>query len=480
MGRSKKITPQSALISPRLGGSDVYGITYRRFTAAIAALAAQLVVQSALCAQSIRVGDPVRLARELEQRPMIEPHIAAHPTDPDHLLAAMMVSTSSAERAEVQPRMRCSSFLSVDGGRGWARHDFPTTECFDPWVAITPDGRAVFLALGRDPSLPDQERGLLVYRSPDGGRMWDPTPVSLGAPQDHPTMVADRSAPERAGWIYIISSQRSRTEEGKARRAVFVARSRDAGKTFDAPVRILPSNRFHNAEVPVVLSDGTLVVSFIDDTWTATPELPRRGWVARSTDGGQSFSLPLFVTDACGPPQFALSAFAVDASRGPSRDRLYFACNKLGGDGVLVTASADGGETWSDAVPIHSAPPADATAWRHVRAMTVNDRGVLGVIWVDRWTQPDDRRCYEVLFAASTDGGRSFVPAQRLSRERHCMDPEANGANIRRWPTAGDYFGLTAAADGRFHAVWPEARDGDTLQLWTAAVEVDGEATAPK
>lgn len=450
----------------------------RRSTAAIAVLTAHLVVHPALSAQSIRVGDPVRLTVGLEQRPIVEPHIVAHPADARHLLATTMVSTSSSERSDVRPRMRCSSFLSLDGGSTWARHDFPTIECFDPWAAITSDGRAAFLALGRDPSLPDQERGLLVYHSPDGGRTWDSTPVSLGAPQDHPTMVADLSSPERAGWIYILSSQRSRTEDGKPRRALFVARSEDAGRTFDQPIRILPSNRFHAAEVPAVLSDGTLAISFIDDSWTATPELPRRGWIVRSTDGGRSFSVPLFVTDACGPPRFALSMFAADRSSGPFRDRLYFACNELGGGAVLVTASSDGGETWSDPIAVHSAPPADTTAWRHVRAMTVNKRGVLGVVWADRWTWGDDRRCYEVLFAASTDGGETFLPPQRLSREGHCMDSGANGANSRRWPTAGDYFGLTATADGRFHAVWPEARDGGTLQLWTAAVEVDGEATA--
>ena len=448
------------------------------FAAALLVLVASGAGAQSTASSQIRVGDPVRLTHGLEQRPVIEPYVVAHPTDPRHLLAATMVSTSSAEPSDVRPRMRCSSFLSVDGGRTWARHDFPTTECFDPWVAVTRDGRAVFTALGLDPSLPEQERGLLVYHSPDGGRTWDPKPVSLGAPQDHPTMVSDLSAPERAGWIYVLSSQRSRTGEGKQRRSLFVARSRDAGKTFDEPVLILPSNRFHNAEVPAVLSDGTLVVSFIDDSWRTDIESPRRGWVARSTDGGRSFSLPLFVTDACGPPRFALSMFAADASAGPFRDRLYFACNKLGGDAVLVTASSDGGETWSDAIQVHSALPADSTAWRHVRAMTVNNRGVLGVVWADRWTQGDDRRCYEILFAASTDGGESFLPAQRLSRERHCMDAESNGANVRRWPTAGDYFGLTAAADGRFHALWPEARDGGALQLWTAVVEVDATATS--
>ena len=272
------------------GGPNVHGMTCHRFTAAIAPLALQFVIHSALSAQSIRIGDSVRLTRGLERRPIVEPHIVAHPTDARHLLTTTMVSTSSSERSDVRPRMQCSSFLSVDGGSTWARHDFPTIGCFDPWAVITPDGRAVFLALGSDPSLPDQERGLLVYHSPDGGRTWDPVPVSLGAPQDHPTMVADLSAPERAGWIYVLSSQRSRTEDGNARRSVFVARSRDAGKTFDEPVRILPSNRFHNAEVPVVLSDGTLVVSFIDDTWSTTVEPPRRGWVTHSRDGGQSFS----------------------------------------------------------------------------------------------------------------------------------------------------------------------------------------------
>jgi hypothetical protein len=35
----------------------------------------------------------------------------------------------------------------------------------------------------------------------------------------------------------------------------------------------------------------------------------------------------------------------------------------------------------------------------------------------------------------------------------------------------GDYFGLTAGADGRFHLVWSDARDG-AFQIWTAAVSV--------
>ena len=40
-----------------------------------------------------------------------------------------------------------------------------------------------------------------------------------------------------------------------------------------------------------------------------------------------------------------------------------------------------------------------------------------------------------------------------------------------RWSWGGDYFGLTAAADGRFHVLWPHARSGK-FELMPAAISV--------
>lgn len=100
---------------------------------------------------AIRVGENVLVSRGLEARPLTEPHLVAHPTDPNHLLAATIVSSTTATWSAEQ---YCAAFLSLDGGRTWARHDFAITSCGDPWLGLTAQGMAVFTALGGHKSLP--------------------------------------------------------------------------------------------------------------------------------------------------------------------------------------------------------------------------------------------------------------------------------------------------------------------------------------
>jgi hypothetical protein len=74
--------------------------------------------------------------------------------------------------------------------------------------------------------------------------------------------------------------------------------------------------------------------------------------------------------------------------------------------------------------------------------------------------------------SASLDGGVTFAPAVRVATDLSCPDPSRAGEYpVRRWSTGGDYFGFAAGADGRFHVLWPDARDG-TFEIWTAAASV--------
>lgn len=67
----------------------------------------------------------------------------------------------------------------------------------------------------------------------------------------------------------------------------------------------------------------------------------------------------------------------------------------------------------------------------------------------------------------------AFLPARRVASAVSCPDSARNGPPLQRWPRGGDYYGLAAAAaDGRFHALWSDARSG-MMQLWTAAVTVN-------
>jgi hypothetical protein len=224
-----------------------------------------------------------------------------------------------------------------------------------------------------------------------------------------------------------------------------------------------------------VLSNGTLVASFVDDTWTA-PNLPRRhAWVVRSTDGGVTFEEPRLVNEACGqPPNFQLSSLAVDRSPGPFRDRLYFACRQAGGGPVLVTSSRDGGITWG--APVTAGLSAVDPTARRVMTLAVNPTGIVGVLIIERLARDGDG-CLQTLFAASLDGGETFLPAQTISTSA-CRNSSNEEMAKQRFPTYGDYHGLVATPDGRFRAMWPEMRGGISVLL-TVAIEVEGSAQAP-
>ena len=412
---------------------------------------------------SIRVGESVLVSRGLESRPLTEPHLVAHPTDPNHLLGATIVSSATAAWSADQ---YCAAFLSRDGGRTWTRHDFAVLECGDPWVGITAQGTAVFTVLARHRSLPDTNSQLLVFLSADGGRTWNQTPQSLGRGHDHQTVAADAE-----GRIYILSGQGWRDAANTLRWSVFVARARPGRSYFDAVHRFVPSNLNINTEGLAVLSDSSVVLSFVDfqrnvDGFTREGRLDRpRVWVMVSRDRGETFSIPLLVTESCGS---GWSFLAADTSSGPHRNRLYHVCRNREGTAILLHHSADRGERWSNPIPVES--PARDSATRSHPQVAVNREGVLGVVWIDG-RDDSTRRCHAVYFTASLDGGQSFLPATRLSSELSCPDSTRNGQAFARWPKGGDYFGLAAAADGRFHAFWADARSS-MFQIWTVPVTI--------
>jgi len=241
------------------------------------------------------------------------------------------------------------------------------------------------------------------------------------------------------------------------------------GKAFDVPVLVTPSALHNFAETPVVLLNGTLVASYVDDTWAA-PNLPRRhAWVVRSSDGGVTFEAPRLVNEVCGPPpNFQLSSLAVDHSPGPFRDHLYFACRQNAGGSVVVSSSADGGLTWAAPVPV--GPLAVDASARRMVTLAVSPKGVLGVLIAERHGQDGDA-CLETTFSASLDGGRTFLAPQRVAATPCGSSPNDQMAQ-RRFPTYGDYYGLVATPDGRFRVLWPEMHDG-TSRLLTTTIAVE-------
>lgn len=431
-----------------------------------------LALAGPLAAQTLRVAPPTEVARETDPRRFSEPHLAIDPADPNRLLATAFTTALSDNVQEMLAGQRCATFASRDGGRTWTRHDFPLAHCGDPQVAMLADGQAVFLALADAPGI-QPGNWLIVYHSGDGGVTWDEKPTLLGHGHDHPSVAVDLTSSKRKGWIYITSHNVSRDGDGQPAASIFVARSRNGGKSFDRPSTPSPSSLHNLAETPVVTSDGSVVASFVDDAWARPFFANRRAWVMRSTDGAATFSMPFLANDRCGPPPgFQLSALAVDTSDGPFRDRLYFACRQSAGGGVLVTASADGGQTWNRPGVVAGPGTMDVDA-RRVMTLAVNNKGILGVLVVERRVKAREA-CLETTFSVSLDGGATFAAPQRVSVSS-CGDSPVDEVALRMVPTYGDYFGLAATPEGHFRLMWPEMRDGHSVLL-TTVVDVDGRA----
>ena len=136
---------------------------------------------------------------------------------------------------------------------------------------------------------------------------------------------------------------------------------------------------------------------------------------------------------------------------------------------MVVSSSSDRGETWTRPGVVVGANRVDKDA-RRVMTLAVNNRGVLGVMLVERRAQTGDG-CLQVSFSASLDGGTTFVAPQPVSSSACGNSPNDQMAQ-RRFPTYGDYFGLVSTPDGQFRLMWPEMRGGSSVLLTTTvAVE---------
>jgi len=180
-------------------------------------------------------------------------------------------------------------------------------------------------------------------------------------------------------------------------------------------------------------------------------------------------------------------ALTADPSHGPFRDRIYAAWTDFrSGEGqILLARSEDGGRSWSGPVLVNRG---GGPAFRPMLA--VNRDGVVGVAWYDRRDSPTGLG-WHVRFAASVDGGETVGASVRASEsgfryawERglvvlgrgggggsHDADAVLHAFNDLGGHTAG----MAADASGRFHPFWVDNRTGEP-QIWTAAVEVEGHA----
>jgi hypothetical protein len=193
----------------------------------------------------------------------------------------------------------------------------------------------------------------------------------------------------------------------------------------------------------------------------AEPQLTHgRTYSSISRDGGATFSQPAPICDTWLRDGFVV--MAADRSDGPRRGRVYAVVHSRSSRPPgLRWQTSDDGTVWTAPAAV---PGLRAGPIPHAAA-DVSPRGVLGLAWIQGEAgdpvRPDDKawtsrpHAWDLYVTASADGGATFAEPVPILKTASRTDPK-----VPRWPYGTDYLSLAATADGDFHLIWVETRDG--------------------
>lgn len=210
--------------------------------------------------------------------------------------------------------------------------------------------------------------------------------------------------------------------------STFFTRSTDGGKTFSRPI-MFPRNQETFIGTPVIASNAsTIYVAYLE--LFEQPEFVFKTMLTRSTDGGNTFSTPVSVSENR-DLLIVNESFQMDAD-----GSLHFGCTSLRpvGQAQLYESydlkSTDGGRTFIEQRIYSSRSPLSIPI-----LVLDGDSRTLRSIFIDF-----DRERGGLLFTRSTDGGKTFSTPSKIP------------ANTNRLLFASAWFGF----DGRTDTVYIE------------------------
>jgi len=251
---------------------------------------------------------------------------------------------------------------------------------------------------------------VLFVRSTDAGATWTPTAaLNANAAADGGDDGFVHLATDDAGtWVAVWESDDSLGDTIGSDDDVLFARSVDDGVTWSAPAAL---NQNAATDVgtdafPSVATDGKgtwVAVWMSTDPLGGPPSVDFDVLVARSTDGGSTWSMPVPIAGAAAGAGFDGSpTIGVDAA---GNWLVAWHSTQDSGTEVVVTRSSDDGATWT-------LPTAISGGGTHTRPMLATPRAGT---WLAAWEAFDPVAiATRIVLASSADGGASWsvpVPA---------------------------------------------------------------------
>jgi hypothetical protein len=366
----------------------------------------------------------------------VEPSLSVSPVNPDHLVAAWQQDRWSNGAADA-----IVSAVSLDGGVTWTRAAVPFSRCgggagrggdfdraTDPWVSFSADGAVVHqIGLAVDAG----SSAILAARSPDGGITWSDARVLQREDEaalfvDKPSLTADPVDPARAYAVW---------------------------------------DRLTGLDGPPAQQAGP-------------------AWFSRTTDGGVTWEAARVLHDP-GPDAQTIGNLVVVLPGGALLDvfvRILGVSGAAPRFDVAVVASADGGDTWSDAVVVgelRSRGTFDPKSGRPIRAGEVVPlaavdpaSGAVHVVWQDARFSGGAHD--GIALATSHDGGATWSAPQQVNLAPAALAFRPAVAAGSGGVVAVTYYDLrndVRLDPGRLWTTFWRATSEDGFATWTEAPE---------
>ncbi len=261
-------------------------------------------------------------------------------------------------------------------------------------------------------------------REPAVDEFGDPEYIEPAAFQTHPMIVFGPK-----GAIYVAWQDYRRSQAD-----IYFSKSMDGGRTFDRNVKVTDEFGSAGQLYPsmAVSPDGAIYLAWHDH---------RKGnadiFFAKSTDGGESFSRNLKVSDdETDAHQFSPS-LTVD-----QKGHIYIAWHDLRNNSqpdIYFGKSIDGGQSFSPNVQVSDDP---SGAFQFHPSIAVTASGTIGVVWEDKRNGN-----FDIFFSLSPDGGKTFAKNVRIDDD--------SGAADQLFPS------LAVGASERFIVMWTDQRHDD-------------------
>ncbi len=380
-----------------------------------------------------------------------EPAVATDPAAPNVYLLTTRYGVAPPGCTSHCPSPFISLTSSTDGGTTFGAQ-VPLCVClgskaqYDPTIEVVPDTGAVYSAFLNG----DRHDGFstVFTKSTDHGKTWS-APVHVYGNvswTDKPEIATSASGKD----VYV-------SWNGPQGGDLYVGQSHDYGATWTQQ-QLSDDKRYYYAYDARVLGDGTVVFSESSLEYSGSKNVGGEVWhhAVISRDAGATWENVVVakvpIGEACVAagckPDFYIGQTSVVSDAPGHLVFAYEGPQTAGGaQRVYLSASSDGGRTWSAGMPL-SVAGENATGPR-----LASFGGVLR-LWYMQTAGGDDPDAWNVWYRSSSDGGATWSAPVKISDAPPGATGYVGGSGFDE--IYGDYGEIAVTSTGKTFATWGE------------------------